>query len=255
MPLISVIIPCFNLGQFLGDALDSILVQTFNDFEVIIVNDGSDDPATVRMLQTLNRPKTRVVHMVNGGVASARNRGIGEAAGRYILPLDADDRIAPTYLEQAIAVLDAQSEVGIVYCRAELFGEASGEWLLPKFSLPHQLLDNLIFSAAIFRRKQWELVGGYSERMRTGWEDWDFWLRLTALGVKVVQLDEPLFFYRIRRGSRDRSIGFFDKFLLMARLLADNRWLYLQNSLQIARILINGERRCPALRQETNERK
>lgn len=243
MARVSVIIPCYNMGDTIEETVDSVLSQTFADYEIIIVNDGSDDHATNQKLQQLVIPGLRLIHTPNRGVSAARNRGIAEAKGEYILPLDADDWIDPTYIEKGVEVLDRSAGVGIVYCEAELFGEASGVWDLQDFSLPHLLLDNLIFSSSLFRRRDWQLVGGYRETLRYGWEDWDFWLSMIAQGMEVVRIPERLFFYRIRGGSRDRSIGYGRKLLLMLRIIAAHRNLYMQHSKDLARILMTGTRR------------
>ena len=150
MPTVSVIIPCYNQGQFLDEAVDSVLVQSFADFEIIIVNDGSTDDLTNRLLKTYAKEKTRVIATANMGLAAARNNGIAVACGKYILPLDADDRIGTSYLEKAVAILDADSEVGIVYSKARLFGAVETDWLLPDYSLERMLVDNLIFCSAFF---------------------------------------------------------------------------------------------------------
>jgi glycosyltransferase involved in cell wall biosynthesis len=175
-------------------------------------------------------------------VAAARNRGISEAVGEYILPLDADDRIGPDYLRQAVEVLDSRANLGIVYCGAELFGELNGHWQLPEFSSPHQLLDNLIFSAAFFRRADWQVAGGYVEKL-AGWEDWDFWNRLLGLGREVLRLPGTQFFYRIRRGSRERSLGRLAKCRLVMGMLYRHRQLYLRNVGTILWITLAGDRR------------
>ena len=140
---VSVIVPCYNQGQTLQDTLHSIASQTFGCFEVIVVDDGSTDPATIEVLGSVENSKTSVVHTTNQGLAAARNNGILASRGRYILPLDADDRIGETYLEKAAAVLDARPEVGIVYCRAETFGEVQGAWRIPDYSLDEMLLDDI----------------------------------------------------------------------------------------------------------------
>lgn len=245
MPRVSVVIPCYNLGAFLGDALASVRAQTLGEVEILVVDDGSDDPGTLETLAAIEQQGVQVLRTVNLGVAAARNRGISAASGVYILPLDADDRIAATYLQKAAAILDAQPEVGIVYCRAELFGARQGEWRMPEFSLPHHLLDNLIFSAAMFRREDWLRAGGYDETMRDGWEDWEFWIRLLGLGRDVVRLPEPLFSYRIRHGSREQSLDFCCKIRLLLKIVWSNRTLYLAHFGAIARILLTGDRRCP----------
>jgi glycosyltransferase involved in cell wall biosynthesis len=230
----------------LDEAVVSVLDQTFTDFEILVVNDGSTDPATRELLADYRRPRTRVIHTVNRGVAAARNRGISEAIGEYILPLDADDRIGPDYMRQAVEVLDARANSGIVYCGAELFGELNGRWQLPEFSSPHQLLDNLIFSAAFFRRADWQAVDGYAE-MLAGWEDWDFWNCLLGLGREVVRLPGTQFFYRILRGSRERSLGRLAKCSLVLGMLCRHRQLYRHHVGDILRILLAGDRQRPGL--------
>src|SRR5215213_6636466 len=97
-PRVTIVIPCFNLGEYLADTIDSVLAQTFQDFEIIVVNDGSTDERTNRIISDLSHPKIRTIATANQGLARARNSGIAGAAGDYILPLDADDKIAPTYL-------------------------------------------------------------------------------------------------------------------------------------------------------------
>ncbi|VAW38426.1 hypothetical protein MNBD_DELTA04-229 [hydrothermal vent metagenome] len=204
-PRVSVIIPCYNQGQFIDEAVASVLAQSFRDFEIIIVNDGSTDEETCRILAGYDRPKTRVVATENQGLAAARNNGIREARGRYILPLDADDRIGSAYLERAVPLLDERAELGIVYCRAQLFGAVDTEWRLPQFSLEEMLLDNVIFCSALFRRQDWQRVGGYDPDLKYGWEDYDFWLSLLELGRQVCRIPEILFYYRVSADSMVRA--------------------------------------------------
>ena len=97
MPAVSVVIPCYNQGQYLAEAVASVNAQTFTDWEIVVVDDGSTDPTTQRLLTAFTHPRARLVRSANGGLAAARNLGISHAAGRFILPLDCDDRIAPTY--------------------------------------------------------------------------------------------------------------------------------------------------------------
>jgi len=200
-PRASVIIPCYNDGQHLREAVDSVRAQTFADWEMVIVDDGSTDPATHQAVAACATAGARVIRTDNQGLAAARNTGIAAASGQYILPLDADDRVAPTLLQEAVAVLDRQPEVGIVYCQAQFFGAESGPWNLPAFTLQEMLLHNLIFASAMFRKADWQRVGGYKPSMQYGWEDWEFWLSLLELGRQVYCIPQPLFFYRRRPDS------------------------------------------------------
>ena len=227
---VSVIIPCYNHGEFLDETVDSVLAQSFTDFEIIVVDDGSTDPETVRLLKGYQRPKTTVLHTANGGVSAARNTGIERARGGYILPLDADDRIAPTYMEKGVAILDARPDVGVVYCDEEMFGEREGKWDLPEYDPVAELFDNLIHPASFFRKTDWEKVGGYSNRFVYGWEDWDFWVSMCALNKKVSKIPEILYYYRVRSVSRDHSMRLYHKIAMMMLIILRHKRLYLQNA-------------------------
>lgn len=229
MPKVSVVVPCYNHGDFLAETLDSLQAQTYTDYEVIVINDGSTDKPTVTLLQSLQRPRTRVIHTENRGVSAARNRGISEASGDYILPLDADDKIAPDYLELAVDVLEAGQDVAVVYCERILFGEREGVEPLPDYDPNALLMDNCIYPAAVFRKTDWKAVGGYSEKMVYGWEDWDFWISLSALNKRVVKIPEPFFYYRVRNKSRDHSLRFHQKIAMMSVMVMRHKRLYLRN--------------------------
>lgn len=205
-PVVSIVMPCYNDGAYITQAIQSCISQTFPAWELIIVDDGSTDPATLEVLSGLSSDQITLLHTAHIGPSGARNYAIQHAKGRYILPLDADDYIAPEYLSRAANILDEQPDVGIVYCHAELFGEASGPWQLPPFSLEHFLVDNCIFITALFRKEDWERCGGFCTDFRHGLEDYDFWLSLVELNRKVVQLPETLFFYRIKPTSRSTEL-------------------------------------------------
>jgi glycosyltransferase involved in cell wall biosynthesis len=213
------------------------------ELEIVIIDDGSTEAATLAVLQQLEEEGIEIIHTPNRGLAAARNEGMLKARGDYLLPLDADDRIAPTYLERAVAVLDADPTVGIVYGRVELFGAAVGIWAQPDYSLRGLLLENMIVAAAILRRSDWELVGGYRQAMFYGWEDWDFWLSLVALGRKVVRLPEVVFHYRIRRDSMTARIDRWQKLRMFLNLVLRHKKLYLLNlDVLLARCLRPGRR-------------
>ena len=205
MNKVSIVIPCYNAGEFLAETVQSALAQTYADIEVVIVDDGSLDPATQFLLDQASWPRTRIIRQANAGPAAARNRAVQEATGAYILPLDADDTIEPEYVAKAVAVLDARPEVGVVYCKATKFGAEQGPWSLPDYALRELVIDNVIFVTALYRKVDWFAVGGYNERLRHGVEDYEFWVKIVHLGREVVQLDEYLFNYRIQQKSRTTS--------------------------------------------------
>ena len=200
-PLVSVIMPCLNDGAYIEEAVSSLREQTWPLVELVIIDDGSDEE-TAQVIRQLSFPRIRVLHTDHIGPAAARNRGIREAQGTYILPLDADDVIEKTYIEQAVSMMQAHPDAGVVYCHADLFGEKTGAWELPDYSLKAELLDNVIFVTALFRKADWETVGGFCEDFRAGMEDYDFWLSLLETGKNVYQLPETLFHYRIKPASR-----------------------------------------------------
>jgi glycosyltransferase involved in cell wall biosynthesis len=206
LPRVTVAVPCFNHGRYLDEAVDSILAQTYQDLEVVVVDDGSTDPETKALLDRYERPKTRVIRAKNGGPSAARNRAIEAGSGEYVMPLDADDRIAPTYVEKAVRLLDADPRLGIVYCLAEYFGERTGPSEYVPYELSHMLRENMVSNTAMFRRSDWAAVGGYCEEMRIGWEDWEFWLSLIERGCGVHRIPETMYSYRILSGSRNEDL-------------------------------------------------
>jgi glycosyltransferase involved in cell wall biosynthesis len=219
--------PCYNQGQYIDEAVDSVLGQTFQDFEIIVVNDGSTDEDTNRRLDSFDKPRCRVLQTTNQGLAAARNNGIRETSGEYILTLDADDRIGATYLEKAVRVLDGDPNVGIVYCEAEFFGEESGKWQIPPYRFPDVLLQNVIFCSAFFRRSDWEKTRGYQPMF--GWEDYDFWLSLIEMGREVIRMPEVLFYYRRLSGSMIKTMTREQQLIAHTRIFNNHTELYGQN--------------------------
>jgi len=230
MPKVSVVIPCYNQGLYLDDAVDSVLSQTFRDFEIIIVNDGSTDEATNLLLSNFRKPMSRVIHTPNQGLAMARNRGIGEATGEYILPLDADDTIAPTYLERAVRAMETGPDLGIVYCKAETFGAVTGPWFAAEYSDRGMLIGNLIFCSALYRKADWQAVGGYRANMAHGWEDWDFWLSIVELGRTVHRIPEVLFHYRVKEISMAKSLDTAKRVEMHLQVMRNHKDLYIENA-------------------------
>jgi glycosyltransferase involved in cell wall biosynthesis/predicted NUDIX family NTP pyrophosphohydrolase len=199
IPAISVIIPCYNLGIYLDEAVQSVLAQTMHAFEIIIVDDGSTDKATCALLNNFNRPKTRLVRQENKGLAAARNRGIRESTGRYICCLDADDRLQPEFLEKAFTVLDTQPAVGFVTGYFQMFGERTDVFRYQTCAFPEMLVYNQAVEPSLFRREAWERAGGYCETFTSsGIEDWDLWITILELGYRAEVIPEIVWNYRMR---------------------------------------------------------
>lgn len=207
MPKVSIVVPCYNQGCYLSETLDSILNQTYSNWECIIVNDGSSDNTQfIADLYCQKDKRISYIYQNNSGLCAARNAGIKASKGTYILPLDSDDKIAAEYVEYAVKKFEEQSSLKIVYCRAEFFGLSKGEWKLPPFSMERMLGRNCIFCSAMFKKEDFLRVGGYNPNMKYGFEDWDFWLSILEADKDVFQIDKILFYYRIRKKSMVRSI-------------------------------------------------
>lgn len=205
-PLISIILPCYNAHRFLGQALDSVRMQTFRDFEAIVVDDGSTEPETRQFLKQLSAD-VRVVHQENRGLSGARNTGFREARGRYVLPLDCDDWIDPHFLEKFVAAIPSDDpDNAFVFCHLALEGDKTG--VLPKqFNLFEQLCTNQLPYCLLISKALWQRVGGYDETMRQGYEDWEFNIRLALSGARAVNVPEALFHYRVSSSGMLLSIS------------------------------------------------
>jgi glycosyltransferase involved in cell wall biosynthesis len=195
-PIVSVIVPCFNGGRFIDALLASLAAQTFRDFEIIIVDDGSTDGSTQQKLASLG-PDVQVVHQENRGLPGARNTGFRAAKGHYVLPLDCDDTIEPSFLAETVAALDsARPGIGFVFTHMRLVGGMEG--IMPRaFNRFDQLMLNHLPYCMLIRKSAWQTAGGYDETMGGGYEDWEFNIRLATAGFHGLELAKPLFVYRI----------------------------------------------------------
>ena len=206
MPKVSVIIPCFNQLAYLAEAVESVKHQTFLDYEIIIINDGSTEHNAIELLNTFERNNVIIVHEINKGVSAARNKGISIAKGDYILPLDADDAIHPHFLKEAVFLLDEFKDLEIVTTGVKYFGALQSDEYLPEYSRKQHLLQNLFFNTSLFRKKSFFNVGGYDEDFKTGWEDWDFYLRLITKENQIAKIEKCYLYYRIKNSSRNSDL-------------------------------------------------
>jgi glycosyltransferase involved in cell wall biosynthesis len=204
--LVSVIIPCYNHGSYLGEAIQSILDQTYQHFEIIVVDDGSTEPHTIEVLRQIRTRATTVYHKANGHLSSARNYGIKKSRGGLILTLDSDDRFAPSFIEKAVTLLHRDPRLGVVTCHVKRFGSTRDAPFLPQGgSVKDFLVQNNSCGNALFRHQCWLDAGGYREDLR-GFEDWDFWIGVTKKGWLVQVIPEFLFFYRDTPGSMLKTV-------------------------------------------------
>lgn len=197
--LVSVIIPYYNHGTYVLEAIDSILTQTYRNFEILLVDDGSDDPASLEVLAAIDIPEVTICRKPNGHLSSARNHGIRLSRGEMILTLDADDRFGPTFLEKAVPILQADERLGVVTCHVVRFDSDRGLndqiWRPKGGGLMNFLVENNCCGNSLFRYACWVDAGGYDEKLR-GFEDWDFWLSVTEKGWQIYTIPEVLFYYR-----------------------------------------------------------
>ncbi|MFV0175486.1 glycosyltransferase family 2 protein [Empedobacter falsenii] len=208
-PLISVIVPCYNQSIYMDECLQSVLDQTYQNWECIMVNDGSPDHTEEVALQWTEKD-TRFIYLKkeNGGLSSARNAGIEIAKGEWILPLDCDDKIGSQYLELASAQFD--KDYTIIYCEAEFFGDKEGKMELPDFSFEEFAIKNLIFCTAFFKKDNWINVNGYDEKIVNGYEDWEFWISILNVNSKCYKIPSINFYYRAKENSMTKDFHYFE---------------------------------------------
>lgn len=208
MSLVSIIVPCYNQAAYLDEALESVVKQTYTYWECIIINDGSTDNTNSVVKKWISKDvRFKYLEQENKGVVIARNNGIKIAVGDYILPLDADDKIGEDYILLAIEQFENQKNLKLVYCEAAYFGDKVEIWNLPEFTLAELAVRNIIFNCAVFKKKDWELIGGYDENCNKGLEDWEFWINLLKNGGAVYKIPKVCFYYRQLRNSRNVTIS------------------------------------------------
>ncbi|SIT97382.1 Glycosyltransferase involved in cell wall bisynthesis [Epilithonimonas bovis DSM 19482] len=221
-PLISVIVPCYNQAQYLDECLQSVLDQTYQNWECIIVNDGSPDN-TEEVVQEWLVKDSRFSYLKkeNGGVASARNLGIDNSQAEWLIMLDGDDTIAPSYLQKG--VVKANEGMEIIYSDAKYFGALDKDWLLEKYDFRKLLINNLIFCPAIFKKSPVR----FDEKMIHGLEDWEFWINYISTNhvTKICKLNSIELFYRIKEDSRNHIVNNDSSILIKTKNYVYNKHL------------------------------
>lgn len=227
--LISVVIPCYNDAQYIEQAVQSVLNQTYANIEVIIVDDGSN-VATKAVLKKLEPKITKLVTQENQGQSKARNVGILQAKGDYILVLDSDDYFEPSFCEKAIEIILKNKKIKLVTCQANLFFEDGSSYVfIPKGgSIANFLYINDALGTSMFKKEDWLSCGCYDENMRLGYEDWEFFIRLLKTGGEVEVIQEPLYNYRKRdntTSSKSKKI----KYDLLKYIYIKHKDLYISD--------------------------
>jgi glycosyltransferase involved in cell wall biosynthesis len=197
VPAVSIVVPCYNGGRFLDGLMASLESLTFPDYEIVIVDDGSHDPETLRKLDAL-AGRARVIRQDNKGPSAARNTGIAAARAEIVAMLDCDDTVEPSYLSETVPLLlRSPPDVAMTFTHMRTAGGQStiGRRYFNCFDL---LFTNTVSVGLVLRKDAWRAVGGYDETMREGYEDWDFTLRLVDAGYRGIEVPKPLYIYYIR---------------------------------------------------------
>ncbi|WGF92743.1 glycosyltransferase family 2 protein [Aequorivita marisscotiae] len=195
-PKTSIIVPCYNQARFLSEALNSVYNQTFKDWECVIVNDGStDNTEEIASKWVQKDERFKYISKSNGGLSSARNKGIENSQAKYILPLDADDKLHPEYLEKAIPILENDEAIEVLTSKVQFFGVKEHIYHLPIYTFKTLLLKNCFIACSIFKKESFLKVGGYDENLKS-FEDWDLWISVLKHGGKAHVINEVLYYYR-----------------------------------------------------------
>jgi glycosyltransferase involved in cell wall biosynthesis len=213
MPLVTVVMPAFNVAPYLREAVDSVLAQTFRDWELLIVNDGSTDETPAIAHEYARRdPRIRVIDQQNCGLACARNTALRAGTGEFFALLDSDDLWEPGFLQSQLDVFAQYPETGLVSGSARLLGGPQhGQPARPivpgnpALTLEEMIADETaVFIMSTFRRPVYEAIGGFDAAKRRS-EDWDYWLRAVAAGFVFRRNWQPLAWYRVREDSLSRN--------------------------------------------------
>lgn len=209
-PLFSIIVPCYNQAQYLEECIQSVIAQTYDNWECIIIDDNSPDNTkevaqrlisdiNIKTGESSNKIKIKYINTNKGGnVSYTRNLGIENAQGEWILPLDADDKIETTLLEKAVMYIEQGYD--LICPKQEKFGVETGATIFPPFDRDKILYRNFFHASSIFPKVKWEQIGGYDPQLVEGSEDWEFWINMVRnTPTKVMQMEEIGFYYRIKK--------------------------------------------------------
>lgn len=229
---VSIIITSYNLGVYLEETVNSVLSQTYQQIEVIIVDDGSEDNCTIALLDKLcENCDIKIIRIQNSGVSVARNIGAEASKGAFLVFLDGDDLLSPDFVERCISVYKENPDAGMVYGVTKLFGAASRIRPLDTPKYKKLLIYNNIFGVTcMLKKERFFEVKEFNYKMRYGIEDWEFFIRYCCEGMSVYRVNKILFYYRIRPVSRTKEVNSSIKATLEMRLeiLSNNIDIYSQ---------------------------
>lgn len=203
-PLVSFIIPYFNSGSTIEETIQSIFNQSYANFDIWLINDGSTDPFSIEKLKEFEgNARIHIIHQENAGPSTARNTAIARANGSIIVPLDADDLLEVNAIQESVEFLNANPNVGVYYGNLRYFGDREELKIQEPFALQKQLLWNQLAVCAFIKKEVFDSTGGYDTELSVmGLEDWEFWIRVYANGWKFSKTDSVQFSIRVSTDSR-----------------------------------------------------
>ncbi|MBP3821315.1 glycosyltransferase family 2 protein [bacterium] len=230
MKKVSIIIPCYNKGKYVKDAIESALHQTYQNIEIVCVNDASTDDSGEILKEFSKKYEIKLIENENNmGVVYSRNCAIEASSGDYILPLDADDTIEPSYVEKAAEILNSRPDIGVVYCQYRYFGKSNRKIILPNVTKEYLLYSSCISSCSMFRRTDFLSIGGYKGFMKNGCEDWELWLNFYENEFKFYLINEYLLNYRKIKDKTRTNTADNDIVHIKQNLLKEHLNLYLSD--------------------------
>ncbi len=229
LPLVSIVIPCFQVWKYLNEALQSVFNQSYPAMEIWVVNDGCTTEAAIRAFNELKKnPRIHCLSIEQAGPSVARNAAITQAKGKYIVCLDADDLLHPEYIDRSVRVLEDDSRIGLVAPQIRLFGDLNAAPFEQTFSIGSFLIDNYLVVSSMFRREDWKTIGGFDQDLRLA-EDYDFFHGILRLGRTIWLHNDVPFYYRRHEFSTSSQINFQQSLAARRYIFNKHRELYIEH--------------------------
>lgn len=237
--LLSIVVPYYNTGKYIAETLESIYQTTYTNVEVVVVNDGSDDPYSIDIITSLqSKYQYRLVHQKNLGLPQARNTGLKNSNGEFIAFLDADDKIQKDFYKRAIDILHSYNNLSFVSCWVKYFDNAEGIWAAQNPEPPFLLLHNMVNCGFVCRREDYLNFGLNDSLFEYGMEDYDTNISLLKNGCRGVVIPEPLYYYRIHSQSMARGFNKTNQLYLYSLLAKKHSDFYKEYNQEIFNLLL-----------------
>ncbi len=236
-PKVTIIIPCYNRGKYIGETLECVQKVNYPNLECIVVDNNSTDNS-VEVIKKFTQSDNRFQLIQNdvNNISIARNKAIAASSGKYILPLDSDDLIHPDYVREAVEILENNPEIAVVTCDALLFGAKKGKWKRPEYNFKDFLVKVSIHNTSMFRRIDYDKTNGYEPDLKFC-EDWEFWINLLKRGGEVYKIRKNYLFYRKHNDSTQKKYRHTEeKYLATKFIYEKHKELYaslLENPLEL----------------------